>query len=135
MSPIIIANIHLIGFWFSFCHQYYGCQLIKDFIKGQKRYCCICQIQDSFNLWELNEIKREVNKFKKYCINIMVAVCQSKKVTACVIMWFRIMVYILILMKWKSFYFNYRVMNVNLVLSVLFLMMIDICFGLNFDNA
>ena len=26
-------------------------------------------------------------------------------------------------------------MNVNLVLSILFLVMIEICFGLNFDNA
>ena len=81
-----IKAIFLSRFWFSFCHQYSGCQLIKDFIKGQKRYCCICQIQDSFNLWELNEIKREVSKFKKYCINIMVAVCEIKKVTVCVIM-------------------------------------------------
>ena len=29
----------------------------------------------------------------------------------------------------------YRVMNVNLVLSILFLVIIEICFGLNFDNA
>ena len=79
----IIENLHSIGSWFCICHQYSGCQLIKDFIKGQKRYCCICQFQDSFNLWELNEIKREVNKLKKYYMDIMVAVCQIKKVTAC----------------------------------------------------
>ena len=35
----------------------------------------------------------------------------------------------------KKNYFNYRVMNVNLVLSILFLAMIEICFGLNFHNA
>ena len=35
----------------------------------------------------------------------------------------------------EVFYFNYRVKNVNLVLSILFLVMIEICFGLNFDNA
>ena len=33
------------------------------------------------------------------------------------------------------FYFNYRVMNVNLVLNILFLVMIKIIFGLNFHNA
>ena len=60
LSAIIIENIHSIGSWFCICQQYSDCQFIKDFIKGQKRYCCICQFQDSFNLWELNEIKREV---------------------------------------------------------------------------
>ena len=79
----IIENIHSIGYWFCICLQYSGCQLRKDFIKGQKIYCCICQFQDSFNLWELNEIKRKVNKFKKYYMDIMVAVCEIKKVTAC----------------------------------------------------
>ena len=79
----IIENIHSIGSSFYICHQYSGCQLIKYFIKAQKRYCCIYQFQDSFNHWELNEIKREVNKLKKYYMDIMVAVCQIKKVTAC----------------------------------------------------
>ena len=79
----IIENIHSIGYWFCICIQYSGCQLRKDFIKGQKIYCCICQFQDSSNLWELNEIKREVNKLRKYYMQIMVAVCKIKKVTAC----------------------------------------------------
>ena len=61
----IIENVHLIGSWFCICHQYSGCQLIKNFVKRQKRYCCTCQFQDQFNLWELNEIKREVKKNKK----------------------------------------------------------------------
>ena len=38
-------------------------------------------------------------------------------------------------MKLKNFYFNYRVLNVILELSVLFLEMIEICFGLHFDNV
>ena len=79
----IIENIHSVGSWLCICYQYSRCQLIKDFIKGQKRYCCICQFQDSFNLWELNEIKREVNKLKKYYMDIAVAVFEIKKVTAC----------------------------------------------------
>ena len=71
--------------------------MIKDFIKGQK----------------LNEIKEEVNKLTKYYMDIMAAVCEIKKVTACeAIFWerdihcvingitmVRIMVYILIFMK------------------------------------
>ena len=125
------------------CHQYSGCQLIKDSIKGQIKYYCTCQFQDSFNLWELNEIKREINKLKNYCMDIMVAVCEINKVTAWKIifgsvmhiMWLRLMVYILILMTWKNFYFNYRPMNVNLVWSCLLLVMIEICSGLPFDNA
>ena len=75
----IIENIHLIGSWLCISHQYSGCQLIKDSMKGQQRYCCICQFQDSFNLWELNEIKREVNKLKIYYMDIMVAVYEIKK--------------------------------------------------------
>ena len=78
----IIENIHLIGCWFCICHQYSGCQLIKDFVKRQKD-CCICQFQNRFNLWELNEIKKEVKKLKNYYMDIITAVCEIKKVTAC----------------------------------------------------
>ena len=77
----IIENIHWIGSSFCIFHQYSDCHLIKDFIKGQKRYCCICQLQDSFILWELNKTKRGLNKLKKYYMDIMVAVCEIKKVT------------------------------------------------------
>ena len=48
-----------------------------------KKYCCICQFQDRFNLWELNEIKREVKKLKNYYMDIITAVCEIKKVTVC----------------------------------------------------
>ena len=61
----IIENIHSIGSWFCIYHQYSDCQLIKNFIKGQKKYCYICQFQDLLNLWKLDKIKREVNKLKK----------------------------------------------------------------------
>ena len=77
----IIANVHSTGSWFYICHQYSGCQLIKDFVKCQKRYCFICQFQDRFNLWELNEIKKEVKKVKNYYMDIINAVCEIKKVT------------------------------------------------------
>ena len=54
----IIENIHSIGSWFCIWHQYSGCQLIKGFIKGQKRYCYISQFQDSFNLWQFVKLKK-----------------------------------------------------------------------------
>ena len=79
----IIENVHPIRSWFCICHQYSGCQLMKDFLKRQKRYCCIYQFQDRFNLWELNEIKREVKKLTNYYMDIMTAVCEIKKVTTC----------------------------------------------------
>ena len=77
----IIENVNSIRSWFCICHQYSGCQLMKDFLKRQKRYCCIYQFQDRFNLWELNEIKREVKKLTNYYMDIMTAVCEIKKVT------------------------------------------------------
>ena len=79
----IIENVHSIGSWFCICHQYSDYQLIKDFVWRQQRYCCICQFQDRFNLWELNEIKREVKKLKNYYMDIMTAVCEIKKVMEC----------------------------------------------------
>ena len=78
-----MKNVHSIRSWFCICHQYSGCPLIKDFIKRQKRYCCICQFQDRFNLWELNEIKGEIKKIKNYYMDITTAVCEIKKVTTC----------------------------------------------------
>ena len=73
----------------------------------------------------------------------MVAVCEIKKVTTCEgNFWERDIHYVIknngiytYFNEKKIFYFNYRVMNVNLVLSILFLVMTEICFGLNFDNA
>ena len=103
----------------------------------------MCQFQDSFNLWELDEIKRDVNKLKKYYMDLKAAVCAIKKVTTCEdSFWERDMHYVnknngihTYFNEMKHFYFIYRVMNVNLVLSILLLVMIEICFGLNFDNA
>ena len=107
-----------------------------------KRFCK-SQFQDSLNLWELNENKREVNGLKKYYMDIMVVVCEIKKVTACEnTFWERDIHYGIknngihtYFNKMKIFYLNYRVMNVNLVLSILFLVIIQICFRLNFHNT
>ena len=73
----------------------------------------------------------------------MVAVCEIKKVTACEDNFWECNIYYMIKNNgihtyfngMKKIYINYRVINVNLVLSILFLVMIEICFGLNFDNA
>ena len=73
----------------------------------------------------------------------MAAVFPIKKVTTCEDnFWERDMHYVnknngvhTYFNEMKIFYFNYRVMNVNLVLSILLLVMIEICFGLNFDNG
>ena len=74
-------------------------------------------------------------------MDIMVAVCEMKKVTECEDnFWERDLQYVIknngihiYFSEMKNF--NYRVMNVNLVLSFLFLVMTEICFGFNFDNA
>ena len=55
----------------------------KRFYKRSKNIYYIFQFQNSFNLWELNEIKREVNKLKIYYMDIMVAVWGIENVTAC----------------------------------------------------
>ena len=76
-------------------------------------------------------------------MDLMAAVCAIKKVTTCEDnFWERDMHYVnknngvhTYFNEMKIFYFNYRVMNVNLVLSILLLVMIEICFGLNFDNG
>ena len=73
----------------------------------------------------------------------MIAVCEIKKVTTCEDnFWERDIHYVIknngihtCFNEMKIFYFHYRIMNVNLVLSILFLVMIEICFGLNFHNA
>ena len=73
----------------------------------------------------------------------MVAVCKIKKVTACKDNFLERDIHYVIknngihtyFNEMKTFYFHYRVMNVNLVLSILFLIIIEICFGLNFDDA
>ena len=76
-------------------------------------------------------------------MDLVAAVCAIKKVTTCEDnFWKRDMHYVnknngihTYFNEMKHFYFIYRVMNVNLVLSILLLVMIEICFGLNFDNA
>ena len=63
----IIVNIQSVGSWYCMCHEYLGCQEIKTFIKNERRYCCICQFQDTFNLWELNKVKRQIKQiFQQY---------------------------------------------------------------------
>ena len=82
------------------------------------------------NLWELNEIKREVNKLKKYYMDIMVGLSEIEKVTACEDNFWDCDIHYVIKnngIQTLIFYFNYSVMNVNFVLSILFLVMIEIC--------
>ena len=75
----IIENMQSIGSWYCICHQYSGCQEVHNFIKNEWRYGCVCQFQDTFNLWELNKIKRQVNRLKNYYMQVLTAVCEIKK--------------------------------------------------------
>lgn len=38
-------------------------------------------IQDTYNLGEVNEVKRQVNKLKKYYMQISKAICEIKKLS------------------------------------------------------
>ena len=78
----IIKNMHTMEHWFGVCQYYSGCCSLENFLRLKKRYCCICQFQDRFNLWGLNEIKRDLPKLKKYYSEIMKEVCEIKKVIA-----------------------------------------------------
>ena len=51
-------------------------------MKKRKRYCSICVFQDSFNLWELNEIKRDIVKLNNYYCQILKIFCEIKKTCA-----------------------------------------------------
>ena len=62
----IIENMHSLGKLFCHCYRCHGCPSLKNFLKEEKRYCSICVFQDSFNLWELNEIKRDRAKLINY---------------------------------------------------------------------
>ena len=53
----------------------------KNFYKNERRYYCIYYFQDTFNLWELDEVKRQIIKLKKYHMEIFSAVCEVKKVS------------------------------------------------------
>ena len=71
-------------------------------------------------------------------MDIMVGVSEIEKVTACEDnFWERDIHYVIKNngIQTLIFYFDYSVMNVNFVLSILFLVMIEICFGLSFHNA
>ena len=74
----IIENMHTIGYWFFVCQYSSGCHSLGIFLRLKKRYCCICQFHDRFNLWDLNEIKRDFSKFKKYYSEVMKEICEIK---------------------------------------------------------
>ena len=42
----------------------------------------MCVFQDSFNLWELNKIKRDKVKLNNYCSEIVKVCCEAKKTRA-----------------------------------------------------
>ena len=73
--------MHSLGNLFCYCYRCQGCPSLKKFLKEEKRYCSICVFQDSFNLWELNEIKRDRVKLNNYCSEILKVYCEAK--TAC----------------------------------------------------
>ena len=76
----IIENMHTIGHWFCVCQYYSSCCSLENLLRLKKGYSWICQFQGRFNLWDLNEIKRDLPKLKKCYSEIMKEVCQIKKV-------------------------------------------------------
>ena len=78
----IIENMHSLGKLFCHCYRCHGCLSLKNFLKEEKRYCSICVFQDSFNLWELNEIKRDRVKLNNYYSEILKVCCEAKKTCA-----------------------------------------------------
>ena len=78
----IIENMHSLGNLFCHCYQCHGCPSLKNILKEEKRYCSICVFQDSFNLWELNEIKRDRVKLNNYYSEILKVCCEAKKTCA-----------------------------------------------------
>ena len=78
----IIENMHSLGKLFCHCYRCHGCPSLKNFLKEEKRYCSICVFQDSFNLWELNEIKRDRVKLNNYYSEILKVCCEAKKTCA-----------------------------------------------------
>ena len=75
----IIENMHSLGKLFCHCYRCHGCPSLKNFLKEEKRYCSICVFQDSFKLWELNEIKRDRVKLNNYYSEILNVCCEAKK--------------------------------------------------------
>ena len=53
-----------------------------NFLKEEKRCCSIDVFQDSFNLLELNEIKRDRVKLNNYYSEILKVCCEAKKTCA-----------------------------------------------------
>ena len=62
----IIDNILSKGFWYCRCYEYSGCPIVLSYLKNDKRYCCVCQLQDDFSFFELHEVKRFRSYLKQY---------------------------------------------------------------------
>ena len=75
----IIQNMHSSGNLFCHCCRCHGFPSLKKFLKEEKWCCSICVFQHSFNLWELNEIKRDRVKLNDYYSEILKVCCEAKK--------------------------------------------------------
>ena len=74
--------MHSLGNLFCYCYQCQGCPPLKNFLKEEKKYCSICVFQDSFNLLELNESKRDRVKLNNYYSEILKVCCEAKRTCA-----------------------------------------------------
>ena len=45
-----------------------------------RRYCPICQFEDTFSINELNQIKKNLNKIQTYYYDILGHICEIKKI-------------------------------------------------------
>ena len=62
----IIDNILSKGFWYCRCYEYSGFPIVLSYLKNDKRYCYVCQLQDDFSFFELHEVKRFRSYLKQY---------------------------------------------------------------------
>ena len=74
----IIENFNRHGYWYCICHLYNGCQTKESYVSNIRRYCPICQFEDTFSINELNQIKKNLNKMQTYYYDILGHICEIK---------------------------------------------------------
>ena len=75
----IIENFNRSGYWHCLCNLYAGCQTKKGFIMSTRRYCPVCQFEGTYDLNELNHVKKDLRKLQTQYYDILGQIFEVKK--------------------------------------------------------
>ena len=75
------------GYYYCLCNLHQGCPTERDCLAGVRHHCCVCHVFIRYSIQELDTVKKDISKLKKFYFGILDGLQEIKKVQAAFDFW------------------------------------------------